>query len=129
MAGDITQASAQVSLNETDSQSKYSDKAGDAMDWLKGKGSEALQSAESVFSTVSGKAALQKVAAYIQESDAVNTAMATRIYDLLDREDRLQDRVSKAEKTIRANSRLLLVSLVIHAVSIGLIIYLVLNRS
>jgi len=103
----------------------WSQKAKDALNWLKDRGSDAVQSVESVFSTVTGKAALDKVTAYIQESEAVNTAMATRIYDLLDRQARLQERVAAAEKTSKRHFYWLLAS---SAVSIILVLYLVLSR-
>jgi hypothetical protein len=103
----------------------YSDKAKEALGWLKDKGSDALQLADSAFGTVTGKAALEKVAAYIQESEAVNTAMATRIYDLLDREARLRKRVTAAEKT----AKWLIAVSIVYAAGIGVILYLVLSRS
>jgi hypothetical protein len=103
----------------------YSDKAKQALGWLTGKSSDALQLADSALGTVSGKAALEKVAAYVQESEAVNTAMATRIYDLIDREDRLRKRVTAAEKT----AKWLIGASIVYAASIGLILYLVLSRS
>jgi hypothetical protein len=103
----------------------YSDKAKEALVWFKGKGSDALQSLESAFGTVTGKAALERVAAYIQESEAVNTAMATRIYDLLDRDARLRKRVKAAERT----ANWLIVASVIYAAAIGFLLCLVLRRS
>lgn len=103
----------------------YSDKAKKALGWLKGKSSDARRLTESAFGTVTGKAALEKVVVYIQESEAVNTAMATRIYDLLDRDARLRKRVAAAEKT----AKWLIRASVVYAASIGLILYLVLSRS
>jgi hypothetical protein len=105
----------------------YSAKAKEALGWCKGKGSDALQSVEAVFSTVTGKAALEKVAAYIQESEAVNTAMATRIYDLLDRETRLLERLAAVEKTGKRHSKCLIAASVVYAASLGLILYVVLT--
>lgn len=102
----------------------YSDKAKETLGWLKDKGSDALQLADSAFGTVTGKAALEKVAAYIQESEAVNTAMATRIYDLLDREARLRKRVTAAEKTVKW----LIAISIVYGAGIGVILYLVLSR-
>jgi hypothetical protein len=108
----------------------YSDKAKDALRWLKTKGSDALQSAESAFNTVTGKEALEKVASYIQESEAVNAAMATRIYNLLDREALLQERVAATEKTSKRHTTWLIATSVVYGASIiGFILYLVLRRS
>jgi hypothetical protein len=102
-----------------------SNKTKEVVEWLKSKRSDALQLADSAFGTVTGKAALEKIAAYVQESEAVNTAMATRIYDLIDREDRLRKRVTAAEKT----AKWLIRASIVYASSIGLILYLVLSRS
>jgi hypothetical protein len=103
----------------------HSGKTKEVFGWLKGKSLDALQSVESAFGTVTGKAALEKVASYIQESEAVNAAMATRIYDLLDRDARLRKRVKTAENT----ANWLIVVSVIYAAAIGLLLYLVLSRS
>jgi len=113
----------------TDDGHRYSDKAKDALTWLKSKGSDALQSVESAFSTVTGKAALEKVAAYIQESEAVNAAMATRIYDLLDRETRLRERLTAVENTSRRLTIWLILASFVYVASIGVIFYLLLHRS
>jgi hypothetical protein len=122
MAGEIIRVSDDAS--DTNSGSNYSAKTKEALEYLKRKGSDALQSVESVFSTVTGKAVLEKVATYIQESEAVNTALATRIYDLLDRETRLRERVAAAEKTSKRHTYWLIAISVVYAASI---LYLVLH--
>lgn len=109
----------------------YSAKAEEALEYLKRRGSDALQSVESVFSTVTGKAALEKVAAYIQESEAVNTAMATRIYDLLDRLAAAEARVTVVETTSNRYKRRtswLIAASAVYSSFIGVILYLVLSR-
>jgi hypothetical protein len=113
----------------TQDEHAYSDKAKDALKWLRNKGSDAFQTLESTFSTVTGKAALEKVAVYIQESEAVNTAMATRIYDLLDRETRLRERLTAVENTSRRLTIWLIVAFLVYVASIGVIFYLLLHRS
>jgi hypothetical protein len=120
MAGEITHIQNRPQTNGD--VPNYSDTAKNALEWLKGKGSDALQSIESVFSTVTGKKALEQVAAYVQESEAVNTAMATRIYELLDREARLHKRLLAVEKRLTA-------SLCIHVAIIGIVFYLLLRRA
>ena len=94
---------------------------------------------ESGFNTVTGRAALEKIAAYVQESEAVNTAMATRIYDLLDREARLSERVANlldtearlserlavAERKNILHWRLLSVSFVIQGITVIAVLYLI----
>ena len=127
MAGEITHASDKAPNNN--SGSNYSAKAKEALEYLKRKGSDALQSVESVFSTVTGKTALEKVAAYIQESEAVNTALATRIYDLLDRETRLRERLTSVEKTSKRLTIWLIVASVVYVATIGVVLYLLLHRS
>lgn len=114
---------------DNNSGSNYSAKAKESLEYLKRKGSDALQSVESVFSTVTGKAALEKVAAYIQESEAVNTAMATRIYDLLDRETRLRERLTAVENTSRHLTIWLILASLVYVASVGVIFYLLLHRS
>jgi hypothetical protein len=78
---------------------------------------------------VTGKAALEKLAAYIQESEAVNAAMATRIYDLLDRETRLRERLTAVENTSRRLTIWLILASLVNVASIGVIFYLLLHRS
>ena len=102
-----------------------SQKAKELLEWLKNKGGEVLKSLESVFDTVTGRTVLEKIAEYVQESEAVNTAMATRIYDLLDREARLRKRVTAAEA---AHKRFLVISSVLHAACICAIVYLAFSR-
>jgi hypothetical protein len=117
MAGEITRG---VSDNARDN--NYSAKAKEAFEWLKGWG-------ESVFDTVTGKAVFEKVAEYLQESEAVNTALATRIYDLLDRETRMLERLAAVEKTSKRHAYWLSATSVVSVASIGLILYLVIHRS
>jgi len=89
---------------------------------LQKAGTDLLRSAESAFSTLTGKKVLEKVGQYIQESDDVNTAMATRIYDLLDRQGRLSSRLSRVEKWLA-------VSLVLNGLGIiGFVFYVLFTR-
>jgi len=107
MAGEITRG---VSDNARDN--NYSAKAKEAFEWLKGWG-------ESVFDTVTGKAVFEKVAEYLQESEAVNTALATRIYDLL----------VFSTAASKRHAYWLSATSVVSVASIGLILYLVIHRS
>jgi len=89
---------------------------------LQKAGSDLMRSAGSVLDTFTGKKVLEKIVEYVQESDEVNTAMATRIYDLLDRQTRLTARLSRVEGWLAAG-------LVVNGVSIiGFILYLLLRR-
>lgn len=72
------------------------------------------------FDTVTGKAVLEKVTKYAQETDAVNTAIVTRIYQILDHE-------TKLEKAINRTRRLAIVSVVLNVLCGGLIVYLLLK--
>lgn len=74
---------------------------------------------------ITGKAVLQKVGEFVQEYEAVNTAMATRIYDLLDREAKLRERLEKAEADNRKWHKLVAASLVLHAIWLFVIGYLI----
>jgi hypothetical protein len=103
-------------------------RAKDLFDLAQKAGGDVLQSVETVFHTVTGKAVLEKVAAYVQESEAVNTAMATRIYDLLAREEVLRVGIAATEKTSRRHRRWLLASVIAHAATISAIVYLLLSR-
>ena len=88
--------------NEADANS-YSLRAKEALEslvqWLRKGATQTAGTIEGAFNTVTGKAVLEKVAAYLQEMEAVNTAMATRIYDLLDREAKTKKRLAAAEAT------------------------------
>jgi hypothetical protein len=110
-----------IKEQSTEESDNYSDKVKQGMDWLKQKGQDVINHIESTFDTVSGRAALQQIAAYAQESEAVNTAMATRIYDLLDREARLQVRVAAAERKIR---QLIWVTVAVSGITWVAILYL-----
>jgi hypothetical protein len=80
---------------------------------------------EQGFDTVTGKAVLQKVAEFAQELDAVNTAMATRIYDLLDREAKLRERLRIVEADNRHYRKLVYASLAAHGVWLLAAIYII----
>jgi len=89
---------------------------------LQKAGSDLVRSAGSVLDTFTGKKVLEKVVEYIQENDDVNNAMATRIYDLLDRQAGVTARLSRVEKWLVA-------SLALNGISIiGFVLYFLLRR-
>ena len=94
---------------------------------LKKGGEAALRPLESAFGTFTGKAALEAVAASIQENEAVNAAIATRIYDLQDREETLRKRLAIVEKKYTRLARWLIAGAIVHAAGIAGILYLVLR--
>lgn len=65
------------------------------------------------------------MAEYLQEVEAVNTALATRVYDLLDREAKLRGRLSAAEAKI---SRIIVAVVVCMTLELATIIYLAATR-
>jgi len=95
---------------------------------IKKGGEAALRPLESAFGTFTGKAALEAVAASIQENEAVNTAMATRIYDLQDREEALRKRLATVEKKSRQLARWVVAAAIVYAAGIGGVLYLVLRK-
>jgi glycerol-3-phosphate dehydrogenase len=62
--------------------------------------------------TVTGKAVIEEVAKFAQEADAVNTAIVTRIYQILDRQ-------AKLEKEIKRMRNRLIVVLVCFFVAVA----------
>jgi hypothetical protein len=100
----------------------------DVLSSLQKAGNDLLRSAESALSTSTGKKVLEKIAEYVQESEAVNTAMATRIYDLLDREVRFRERLTAVEKQYASLRNWLLVSAVFSATCLAICLYLLLKR-
>ena len=95
---------------------------------IKKGGEAALRPLESAFGTFTGKSALEAVAASIQENEAVNAAIATRIYDLQDREEALRKRLAVIEKKTTKLARWLVGSAIVYAAIIAGILYLVLSR-
>jgi hypothetical protein len=87
-------------------------------------GSGLRRSAESALGTYTGEGNSKEVAGCLQELDAVNTALATRIYDLLDRDANLRDRVARSEKKIKWLIR----GLVCLAAFVAVMLYMVLKR-
>lgn len=94
---------------------------------IKKGGEAALRPLESAFGTFTGKAALEAVAASIQENEAVNTAIATRIYDLQDREEVLRQRLAIVEKKYTQLAKWLVASAIVHAAVIAGVVYLMLR--
>lgn len=64
--------------------------------------------------TVTGKSVIEEVVKFAQETDAVNTAIVTRIYQILDRQ-------AKLEKEIKRMRNCLIVILVCFFVAIAYI--------
>lgn len=94
---------------------------------IKKGGDAALRPLESAFGTFTGKAALEAVAAAIQENEAVNSAIATRIYDLQERDEALRKRLAVVEKKYMRLVRWIIASAIIYAGCIAGILYLVLR--
>jgi hypothetical protein len=94
---------------------------------IKKGGEAALRPLESAFGTLTGRAALEAVAAAIQENEAVNSAIATRIYDLQERDEALRKRLAIVEKKYTRLVRWLIASAIVHAIAIVGILYLVLR--
>jgi hypothetical protein len=67
--------------------------------------------------TVTGKAVIEKVDKFALAYDAVNTAIVTRIYEILDRQ-------TKSEARHERTRSLLILSLVLNAFSIFAIVYI-----
>ena len=70
-----------------------------------------VNAVEKRIDTVSGKAVIEQVAKFAQETDAVNTAIVTQIYYILDRQ-------AKLEKEIKRMRNRLIVILVCFFVAI-----------
>jgi hypothetical protein len=94
---------------------------------IKKGGEAALRPLESAFGTFTGKAALEAVATSIQENEAVNAAIATRIYDLQDREEALRKRLAIVENKYTRLVRWVVASAMVYAAVITGILYLVLR--
>ena len=69
--------------------------------------------------TVTGKAVMEQVDKFAQEYDAVNTAIVTQIYYILDRQAKLEKEI-----TYKTSRRILIISLVWNAISTVAIIYI-----
>lgn len=92
-----------------------------AAEWAKRTGKLATKPLEDVLNAVTGKAALNKIAELVRECEAVNTAMATQLYALLDREESFR-------KTIRLYKLYFVGSLILQVVTLGGFLYLLLRR-
>lgn len=57
-----------------------------------------LRPVGSAVGAVTGQTALDEVTSYIQENEAINTALATRVYDLLERESVTSKRMAETER-------------------------------
>jgi len=84
-----------------------------------------VETVEQGFDTVTGKAVLQKVDGFAQEMEAVNTALATRIYELLDRQTKLEGELATAVAATNRNRKLIAISLILNLISVCAIVYLV----
>jgi hypothetical protein len=93
-------------------------------DWLKGRKDATVAAVGHGFDTLTGKAALEKVAEFVQETEAVNVALATRIYELLDCEAKLRERLLKLEADNRKYRHLVVVTFALHAIWLCVIGYL-----
>ena len=51
--------------------------------------------------TVTGKAVIEEVAKFAQEADAVNTAIVTRIYQILDRQAKLEKEINRMRNLLK----------------------------
>ena len=51
--------------------------------------------------TVTGKAVIEQVVKFAQETDAVNTAIVTRIYQILDRQTKLEEEIKDAQTKLQ----------------------------
>ena len=67
--------------------------------------------------TVSGKAVIEQVIKFAQETDAVNTAIVTRIYEILGRQAKLEERQRRARNFLN-------ISLVLNVLCIFAIVYI-----
>ena len=66
--------------------------------------------------TVTGKAVLREVGRFAQESDAINTAIVTRIYEILDSQKKLEMANESVKSRHRMTRRLVIASLVLDIV-------------
>jgi len=112
-----------TALTEAEPDASYLQKVKAGWEWLvqwsRTTATQTAGAVEGAVNTVTGKAVLEKVAAYLQETEAVNTAMATRIYDLLDREAKLKQKFAAVEATNKRLKWGLAVSFVIQAIMIA----------
>lgn len=84
-----------------------------------------VEKVEHGFDTVTGKAVLEQVAAFAQEMEAVNTALATRMCELLDRQSKLEGELASAVAASSRNRKLIAISLILNLVSVCTLGYLV----
>jgi hypothetical protein len=80
------------------------------------------------FDTVTGKMVIEKVTEFAQETDAVNTAIVTRIYQLLDRQKTLEHEIKDTQKRHGRTRVLLIVSLFLNASCVLAIISLFVSK-
>jgi hypothetical protein len=82
-----------------------------------------VEKVEHGFGTVTGKAVLEKVSEFAQEMEAVNTALATRVYELLDRQSKLEGELVAAVATTNRNRKFIAISLILNLVSVCPLVY------
>src|ERR1700739_124287 len=74
--------------------------------------------------TVTGKAVIEHVAKFAQETDAVNTAIVTRIYQILDRQTMLEQEIKDAKLNHNRTRILGYMSIALNACCIFAIVYI-----
>ena len=77
-----------------------------------------MKKVERGFDTITGKAVLEQVASFAQEMDAVNTALATRIYELLDRQAKTEKEQVGMNAAILSIRKLVFVSIGLSLISL-----------
>ena len=100
---------------------KYPKKALHGTIWLK---DSVVNGIGKGIDTVSGKAVLEEVAKFAQETDAINTAIVTQIYQLLNRQTKLEREIKDEQGKHRWTRILGYTSIALNGCCIFAIVYM-----